>query len=144
MNCDKVMEGNGRGLLRTGWVRKGGRGGGDIKTFLRGSAFSRFIGCEVAEKCKGFYFYSFSPLSITVFSPVILSLSHSLPPSVSSSFAFVLKSLCPLLRLLPPPLSVYTVCVLSPSLPSREGSQVSAVTALVQGIMICNSLRAPL
>lgn len=109
------------------------------------------------------------PLSITMFFPVILALRHS-TPSVFSSVAFVLKSLCPSLWLglslglfLCICICVYVymymykktdrqtdrqidLYILSPSLLSAlwRGSRVSAVTALVQGLMVCNTLQAPL
>lgn len=115
---------------------------------MKASPSPRASSWRVARKCQEFSFPSFSPSAC--FYPVIPSLRQPSPPSVFSAFAFVLKSLCPLLQLVPPPLhspssSLGTYAPLSPlSLPSGESSQVSAVTASAQGLMVCNTLPAPL
>lgn len=97
----------------------------------------KFPSCKVAEECQELSFRSFVLLSITMLSPVILSLHHLLP-----------HLFCPCYRLSlshPLPCSGWPPHILfSPSLPSSEGSQVSTVTALARKIMVCNSLPAPL
>lgn len=96
----------------------------------------------VTEKCQELLFHSFLLLSIT-FSLVFLSLHHLLP--IRFILISILSSLSLLLWLILLSLSFsLPPSILSSSLLSCEGSQVSAVTALVQGIMVCNSLPAPL
>ena len=99
----------------------------------------RFTSCREAETCRELSFCFLLPLSINTFFPVILSFCHLL------SSLFFLVAVCPKVTLS----TVLAYPSLSPSIlssfhPSNECSQVSAVTALAQGIMVRNSLPAPL